>query len=472
MAELRNKYLLKNTLIFTLGNIGSKIISFFLIPLYTNILTTSQYGIVDLITTISTVASPMLTLNISESVMRFGLDKDSDNEKNIQIGSFIFCISAIIGLILIPFCLSLDNISNYSVYVYFYIFTLSASQLYLCDLRGKEMLLLYSIGNIVQALMVAFFNILFLVVLKLETNGYLLAYIFANTITATYALIVGKGYKSFRLKKLDVVKMKDMIRYSAVLIPNTFMWWIMNSSDRVMVTTMIGAAANGIYAVSYKVPTLISILSGIFNQAWSYSAIREEGTSDELKYHNRVFKSLISITMLLGIGLLTCIKPILGIYVGFAYYDAWKYTPYLIIGCVYLTLGTFIGTSYTVHKDSLGFLVSATFGALVNIVLNYLLIPVGGIYGAAVSTCVSYILVFIFRLFHTKKYISYNIKNKEFGFGSLILLASAMLIFVDNVVGQFLQISLCITAIIFYSTIWIPVFTKFIFKVHEKWRTR
>ena len=56
---------------------------------------------------------------------------------------------------------------------------------------------------------------------------------------------------------------------SVVLIPNTFMWWIMNSSDRVMVTYMIGAAANGIYAVSYKLPTLVSTLTGIFNQASS-----------------------------------------------------------------------------------------------------------------------------------------------------------------------------------------------------------
>ena len=95
-SESRNRYLLKNTLIFTLGNIGSRMISFFLIPLYTNVLTTSQYGTVDLITTISTVAGPMLTLNIAESVMRFGLDKDADKEKNTQCGSIVLLIAMII----------------------------------------------------------------------------------------------------------------------------------------------------------------------------------------------------------------------------------------------------------------------------------------------------------------------------------------------------------------------------------------
>ena len=169
-SESRNRYLLKNTLIFTLGNIGSRMISFFLIPLYTNVLTTSQYGTVDLITTISTVAGPMLTLNIAESVMRFGLDKDADKEKNTQCGSIDLLIAMIIGLVLIPICRCITEVSDYAMYVYFYVISLSASQLFLCDLRGKELLLKYSLGNILQTLMIAILNITFLLVFKMETG--------------------------------------------------------------------------------------------------------------------------------------------------------------------------------------------------------------------------------------------------------------------------------------------------------------
>lgn len=82
MGNSRNSYLIKNTMIFTLGNLGSKLISFFLIPLYTNALTTTEYGVVDLIATVGTVAAPVLTLNICESVMRFALDKDANKDKN------------------------------------------------------------------------------------------------------------------------------------------------------------------------------------------------------------------------------------------------------------------------------------------------------------------------------------------------------------------------------------------------------
>ena len=115
----------------------------------------------------------------------------------------------------------------------------------------------------------------------------------------------------------------------------------------------------------------ISTVTGIFNQAWSYSAIKEEDSEDIAIYTNKIFREMINIIMLVGLGIMTFIKPFLKIYVANNYYVAWKYTPFLIIGCVFLTLGTFMSTSYTVHKDSKGFLLSGTIGAMLNICLLY-----------------------------------------------------------------------------------------------------
>lgn len=460
MGNNRNNYLIKNTIIFTLGNLGSKLISFFLIPLYTNALTTTEYGVIDLVATVGTVAVPILTLNICESVMRFALDKDADNEKITQIGTNILLIGMGVGFLILPICHSFNKISQYSIFVYFYVVSLAVSQLYLCDLRGKELLVYYSIGNVLHTLFIAVLNILFLLAFKEGIEGYLKAYIIANTLTAIYALIMGKGYRSFFFSRVDKKLLQRMVKYSIVLIPNSFMWWIMNSSDRIMVSSMVGIAANGIYAVSYKLPTLVSTLTTIFNQAWSYSAIREEGTEDESEYNNKIFKTLIGSVMLIGIGLVTFMKPFLSIYVAKEYYIAWKYTPFLTVGCVYLTLASFMATSYTVHKDSFGYLFSGTFGAVFNIAMNFVLIPWIGVYGAAIATCISYMLVFVFRLFHTRKYIQYNIKNKEFLVGSPILILSACLMFIDNLFGFALQCVWLLVAILSFSDIWVPMFKK------------
>lgn len=464
MEKNRSGYLIKNTIIFTIGNLGSKLISFLLIPLYTNVLTTSQYGVVDLISTICTVLVPLITLNICEAVMRFCLDNNANKEAITKIGTVIFIVAMIVGILTIPICGLFPQISDYAVYVYFYVVTLAASQLYLCVLRGKEQLLQYSFGNILQTLFIALFNIVFLLVLHAGTKGYLLAYILANLLVAFYAFFIGKCYRSFGKIKVEKTLVKAMVKYSVVLIPNSFMWWIINASDRVMVTVLIGAAANGIYAISYKIPTLVSTLTSIFNQAWSYSAIREEGAKDEAEYNNKIFRVLTGCVMLVGIGILAFIKPFLKIYVTADYYEAWKYVPFLVVGSIYLTLGTFMATSYTVHKDSFGYLFSATFGAGIKIIINLLFIPIIGVFGAAIATCVSYIAVFIFRFFHTKKYIKYSIANKEFLIGSILMTLSAGFIFLNNIWGQAIQICICFVAICLYGNIWLPIIRKLLRK--------
>ena len=465
--ENRTKYLFKNTAIFTIGNFATKIISFFLIPLYTNVLTTSEYGTVDLVVTISTITVPIITLNIMEAVMRFNLDRGTDKNKITKIGIVILFFGMLLGLGLIPLCRLWKQISSFSILVYFYVVCSASSQIFLCDLRGKELLVQYSIGNILNTLLIAGFNILFLLGFKLGISGYLLAYTIANAIVAVYALIIGKGYRAISAS-LDKRKMKEMLKYSVVLIPNSFMWWIMNSSDHVMVTSMIGAAANGVYAISYKLPTLISTFTGIFNQAWSYSAIREEDAEDVETYTNNVFKSMISVIMLIGLCMMAVIKPFLKVYVSPNYYEAWKYTPFLIIGCVYLTLGTFMSTSYTVHKDSKGFLFSATFGAVLNIILNWFLIPSLDVYGAALATCISYISVFIFRLFHTRKYLSYKVMSKEFVFGSIGLILSATLMYLDSYAAQVMQVCIFVFAVYVFREKWFPYIKMFLRKLEGK----
>lgn len=449
----RANYLVKNTFIFALSSIATKAITFFLVTIYTAVLSTYEYGVVDMTATVITIAVPIATLNICEAVMRFAMDKGADKEKITQIGTNVYLMSCIVAFLVIPICSLFENLSSHSLLIYFYLIATSGSQLYLCDLRGKELLFQYSIGNILQTLLVAVLNILFLVALKLGVAGYFAAYTIACLITMIYALVVGKGYKSFRLQKMDIRLFKKMAKYSIVLIPNSFIWWIMNSLDRIMVSAMVSVSANGIYAISYKLPSIVSIVAGVFTQAWSYSAIREEGSKDEVRFNNRMFAYLTSISMFVGITLCTFIKPFLKVYVSDNYYEAWQYTPFLIIGCVYLTFGSFIATSYTVHKDSFGFLFSAMFGALFNVGLNYALIPHIQVYGAAFATCVSYILVFAFRLIHTRKYLRYNIKNKEFVFGSIILFTAAVLMFVDNLFGQVAQIVIFVISMLFYLRI-------------------
>ncbi|MFQ7628341.1 MAG: lipopolysaccharide biosynthesis protein [Blautia wexlerae] len=464
LGQQRNKYLLKNTVIFSIGNFGTKIISFFLVPLYTNILTTREYGTVDLIYTIGMVLVPLLTLNIGESIMRFALDKDADCDKIMSTGITILIFGAIIGLLILPIANLFESVSNYSIYIYLYTLTLAFSQIFLCYLRGKEFLLKYSIGNIIQSLTIAIFNIIFLIGMKKGIEGYLMAYILANVCTGLYGFWAGKVNLVIKKYSIDIELSKNMIKYSVVLIPNSFMWWIMNSSDRMMVSAMISVTANGVYAVAYKIPTLLSTITTIFNQAWSYSAIREDESEDKEEYNNRVYENLVTIVIVVATGLLMIMKPFLSVYVGKEYYTAWHYVPYLIVGFVFMTLGSFIATSYTVHKDSMGFLISGTVGAIINLILNFILIPMMGVSGAAFATCISYFGVFVYRIKDTQKYIKLRVFKRKQICGYALLILSAMTCYLDNCIGQTLLVIEFI-CIILLNKEFVKGMLKIIFKI-------
>lgn len=464
LGQQRNKYLLKNTVIFSIGNFGTKIISFFLVPLYTNILTTREYGTVDLIYIIGMVLVPLLTLNIGESIMRFALDKDADCDKIMSTGITILIFGAIIGLLILPIANLFENVSDYSIYIYLYTLTLAFSQIFLCYLRGKEFLLKYSIGNIIQSLTIAIFNIIFLIGMKKGIEGYLMAYILANVCTGLYGFWAGKVNLVIKKYSIDIELSKNMIKYSVVLIPNSFMWWIMNSSDRMMVSAMISITANGVYAVAYKIPTLLSTITTIFNQAWSYSAIREDESEDKEEYNNRVYDNLVTIVIVVATGLLMIMKPFLSVYVGKEYYAAWHYVPYLIVGFVFMTLGSFIATSYTVHKDSMGFLISGTVGAIINLILNFILIPMMGVSGAAFATCISYFGVFVYRIKDTQKYIKLRVFKRKQICGYALLILSAMTCYLDNCIGQTLLVIEFI-CIILLNKEFVKGMLKIIFKI-------
>ncbi|MGU8577497.1 oligosaccharide flippase family protein [Clostridium perfringens] len=446
-SKQRNKYLLKNTIIFAIGNFGTKMISFFLVPLYTNLLTTKEYGVVDLFTTICMVLVPILTLNIGESVMRFALDKNSDKNRIMCTGIICLITATILGVVILPVSKCFYSLNSYSFYLYLFVISQGYSQVFLCYLRGKEKLVEYSIGNIIQSLATAVLNIIFLAVLKMGIEGYLISYIIANFITAIYAAIVSNVKEVLLNFKLDFLLSKEMIKFSIVLIPNSFMWWIMNSSDRIMVTAMLGAAENGIYAISYKIPTLLTMITTIFTQAWAYSAIREADSDDIDAYSNSIYNNMVSIVVLIAIGLLIFMKPFLRVYVAKSYFTAWMYTPFLMVGFVFMTLGSFLATSYTVNKDSKGYLYSGTFGAIINIILNWILIPKIGIFGAAIATCISYISVFLYRSFDIQKYNKIHIFQKKHLTEYVFLLIVAGTMFIDCNIGiilLFIELVICI----------------------------
>lgn len=424
-----NKYkkLIYNTFIFGISTFSSKILVFLLLPLYTRVLSNADYGIVDLIVQTANLLIPIVSLGIANGVIRFGLDKSNSSSDVFSTGLFTILGGFVIFLLLEPLLSKIKYISDYTVLIY--IFVLMSSLRSICSqfIRSKQLVKLYAFDGLLSTITTIAFNILFLVVLKLGINGYVLAIISSDFLSVVFLFCTAKLYKFIKFKPRKKTTSKNMLKYSIPLIPSTIFWWITNVSDRYLVAYMLGTEANGLYAISYKIPTIVTLLSSIFSEAWQLSAVSEKDEKYRERFFSNVFKSYASLIFISASILILSVKAITKILVSDAFYASWQYVPFLVMATTYSCLASFLGSIYFVEKKSNLSLITTFIGALVNIVLNFILIPKFGVNGAGFATFFSYTAVFIIRAVNTKKFIKINWNGKKLFFNTVILLLQSIL---------------------------------------------
>lgn len=422
--ESREQYLLKNTVIFAIGNLGNKLIIFFLTPLYTFALTSEQYGIINSLLSVCALLVPITMCNISESIRRYLLD---DDVRKVQAVEFIwFGISIIISAIIYFTTKKIAFLKDYAILICLYTSSTAFSLTTFEYLRGLEKFKQYTICGILQTSIIAALNFILLVEFSFGISGYFISYIVSFYLCSIIAFILAKQHKTMRFMLFEKSLLKKMSIFSLMLVPNSIMWWITEASDKLMISYFVSNSDTGIYSVATKLPAILYTANSIFMQAWQFSAIRESKTNDKNEYNSRMFMFYVRTISFLGAGLLFINRPFMNLYVSKEFREAIKYTPFLISAAMLSTLSTFVGTSYYVEKDMKGNLKSAILGAIFNISLNILLIPFFHVYGAAFATLVSYGVVLGFRIIDTQKYMMLKI-NKSLCF-DLFLVILIMLV--------------------------------------------
>lgn len=401
----RYKKLISNTIIFGIGTFGSKMLVFLLMPLYTRVLTKADYGVVDLIIQTSNLLIPIVSLGIANAVIRFGLDKSVKKSDVFTIGLITILCGFGIFLILIPVLSKITYISSHTALIY--IFVLMSCLRTLCSqfVRAKEYVNLYAFDGVISTITIIIFNVLFLVVFKFGITGYVMAIVMSDMLSTLFLFWAAKLHRYVRLKSIKKDVAISMIKYSIPLIPATIFWWITNVSNRFIVAYVLGSEANGIYAVSYKIPTIIVLISNIFMDAWQMSAVTEENRLSRQKFFSKVFNIYQSILFLSASGIILFSKVVTKVLVSDAFYLSWKYIPFLVMATTFSCLVTFLGSVYMVEKKSILTLSTTIVGAFVNVMLTFVLINKFDVHGAAFATFISYLIVFILRAVNTRQFI-------------------------------------------------------------------
>ncbi|HHK7835834.1 TPA: oligosaccharide flippase family protein, partial [Streptococcus pneumoniae] len=388
-----------NTGTFALANFSSKILIFLLVPIYTKVLTTTEYGFYDLVYTTIQLLVPILTLNISEAVMRFLMKEDVSKKSvfsiailDIFLGSIIFCLLLLVNQI---FSLS-ELISQYSIYIMVIFAFYTLNNFLIQYSKGIDKIGVTAISGVISAAVMLSMNILLLVVLNWGLLGFFIANICGYVIPCVYIIVKLKLWDLFELK-IDRSLQWEMIYYTLPLILNTLSWWVNNTSDRYIITVIIGIQASAIISVAYKIPQIFSTISAIFIQSWQISAIKIQEEKEGNTFISKMLLYYNALLLIIASGIILFVKPISNILFGASFYSAWTLVPFLIISSLFNAISGYIGAIMGAKMDTKNIAKSALVGMIANVFLNIVLTFLMGLQGITISTMIASFLIFYMR---------------------------------------------------------------------------
>lgn len=406
-------------------------------PFVTKMLATSEYGAADLIQQTANVIIPIAFLQINSAVLRFALDKDSDKTNVFSIGIRVTLVGFLV-FILFGYPISLIDINgfrlgDYILLIYSFVFISGCRQLCQQFVRGCNDVKSYAVDGIIATGTTLLFNLLFLGVFKLGITGYILAILASDACSIIFLFTKCKLWKNVRFNRLDKSLKKEMLSYSIPMMPGIILWWIINVSDRYMVTYFIGQSATGLYTAASKIPNFIVLFSTIFCEAWQLSAVDEYDNDDKAEFFTKVFRIYSGGVFAAASGLIVMAQLFTKILVSDSFYDSWKYVPILIISTTLSCFVNFLSSVYMASKKTVMGTVTALAGAVTNFALNLILIPRLGANGATIATVSAFIVVFVTRAINTRKYVKIRFNAPIITLEVVILaVQSSVLIFMEK----------------------------------------
>ncbi|MFV0498378.1 MAG: lipopolysaccharide biosynthesis protein [Candidatus Fimivivens sp.] len=403
----RYERLVGNTLVFAIGSFSSKLLVFFMLRYYTAMLTPAEFGIADRITTTSNLLMPFVMLSINEAIIRFAMDRSlkradvfSIGLKTVLAGFIVFCLFS-------PIMLMINMLSPYTLVIYIYVLFGMLKAVCAQFVRSIGVVRLFAFDGFMSTFTTIAFNILFLTVFKWGLYGYVFSIIASNIISIFFLFIVARLDRYIDFTHPNTMLRREMLRYSVPLIPTTMFWWIVGMSDRYMVTWFWGDTPTGMLAIAHKIPSLLTIVSAIFYQAWQISAVDESGKGKRTtRFYSQTYDYYSTLLFCAASGIVMLIQPITKILYAPAYHESWQYVPFLVMAEVFSSLVTFLGSFYMVSKKNATVPLAIFVGAAANIGLNFWLIPQYGVMGATFATLLSYLLAYAVRAMDIRRLIS------------------------------------------------------------------
>lgn len=399
------KKLVKDIAVFGAGTFLTKLVQFFLLPLYTFYLSTGAYGDGELLNNFLDLAYPIVTLCLFEAVFRFSLSKEYPNRVLLSCA----VRELVIGLIIVTLISEIFSgvaqmplIGFFPVLFACYCFR----QLLAFYTRGINDSVGFAVSGVINAIGLGLASVLLIVVLPWGAVGYVLALSAGYLFSALYLLVRTRSAKLIApIKDYSPVVFKEMAKYSWPLIGYNAALWVSLMTGRYVLAFFAGAAVAGLYLAVTKLSAVINMVQQVFFYAFQINASREYDEGADLKFLSKTYWWFAAALIFFG-SLLLCVMPLLADFllqgdfkVGAIYLPAVLFAA--IIDCLFCYFKTF----YTAFKRTRRSLLSTIIGAVANVVLCFLLIPSMQIWGAILALLVTNLITGIVRAVDTHAFV-------------------------------------------------------------------
>lgn len=447
----REQALAKNTAILMFGKICTQSISFLLLPLYTSILSTSEYGIFDLMITYSALLLPIVNWQFDQGLFRFILDKRGDYEyigktfSTISLSSLVQSVFYVIVLCTISTFHKIENVFFLATYVVLHVFI----GLLLQFSRGIGKNNLYAFASFLSATSTVVFNVVSLTVLHMGVNGLFVSSILGQAVTLVYLIVANKTWKYIDFRTVDKGVYISVCRYAFPLIPNNLAWWVVNASDRIVIKYFLGVAINGIYTVAAKFPSVFINFYNIVNLSWTESVslhFEDEDRDVFLSEVMTVFFKIFASCCFLIIAVMPFAFPIL---VNHKFADSYNHIYILMMAMLFRVMVGLYSCIYIAQKSSRKVATTSIAAAVINLSVDLLLVKKISLYAASISTLVAFASMFVVRYIDVNKTIKMRIENKTLLFSLVVGLLLGYVYYSGHIVLQ----AISLIGVIVYAVI-------------------
>lgn len=427
MSEKSNSAFLKNSVLFLIGSIFSKLLSFILLPLYTTYIPTHDFGAYDIATLYVSLVSGIVYFEIWSAMLRYMYDYDESGKMTVIKSSFlIFAISSLVFSVVSGIVTLVAGIEYFHLVIIWGITTALATYVsFLARGLGKNVD--FAVSGILNTATCLGVNILLIVVLNMNYSALYIGSICGTLVQSVYLVLrLGITKKVVKAKK-DSVLTKEIFKYAFPLCLNTAAYWVLHSSARIIYNALCGDSASGIFSVGNKFGTIIVLATTCFTYAWqdmSFSASSENASSTLYSTASKKYLLFLSTCLCAALPVLRILFPVI---VKGDYVEAINYVPLFLVVAVASGYSAFIGNIFYAIKSTKVISISTFVSGIVTVTTSVPLIKLFGANGANMAVLSGFVVNIVIRFLLLNRKIKFKIPLKELLFCGCWIIATSLI---------------------------------------------